>query len=354
MPEKTRGRLSLIACSCSSSPRKRPPGGRSASGHGWRAGLPLAWPPPADALRRHGGKPTRTYTPGTMAVTGAPELLIVIGAIGERELLATLPLEGFAGVEQVLPILKPYKLVSRELSPDPTVIEVRGRRIGDGYFGFIAGPCTVETREQTLETAQAVAAQGVTMLRGGAFKPRTSPYAFQGLGEEALEILAEARELTGLPLVTELMDPRHVESVVGTADVIQIGARNMSNFSLLSEVGRAPKPVLLKRGLSSTVEDLLMAAEYIVKEGNSEVILCERGIKTFETATRFTLDIGAIPVLKQETHLPVIVDPSHPAGRRDLVLPLARAAVAAGADGIIVEVHPRPEEALCDAAQQIP
>ena len=323
-----------------------------------------------------------------MAVTGAPELLIVmgasatqeqvdevvarldeagcsalvtpgreatvIGAIGERELLATLPLEGFAGVEQVLPILKPYKLVSRELSPDPTVIEVRGRRIGDGYFGFIAGPCTVETREQTLETARAVAAEGVTMLRGGAFKPRTSPYAFQGLGDEALKILKEARAETGLPLVTELMDPRHVEAVVEAADVIQIGARNMSNFSLLSEVGRAPKPVLLKRGLSSTVEDLLMAAEYIVKEGNSEVILCERGIKTFETATRFTLDIGAIPVLKQETHLPVIVDPSHPAGRRDLVLPLARAAVAAGADGIIVEVHPRPEEALCDAAQQIP
>src|SRR5215470_2465942 len=286
-----------------------------------------------------------------MAITGAPELLIVmgasatqeqvdevvarldeagcsalvtpgreatvIGAIGERELLAALPLEGYAGVEQVLPILKPYKLVSRELSPDPTVIEVRGRRIGDGYFGFIAGPWT-------LETARCVAAEGVTMLRGGAFKPRTSPYAFQGLGDEALEILMEAREETGLPLVTELMDPRHVDAVVPAADVIQIGARNMSNFSLLSEVGRAPKPVLLKRGLSSTVEDLLMAAEYIVKEGNSEVILCERGIKTFETATRFTLDIGAIPVLKQETHLPVIVDPSHPAGRRDLVLPLAR------------------------------
>jgi 3-deoxy-7-phosphoheptulonate synthase len=192
------------------------------------------------------------------------------------------------------------------------------------------------------------------MLRGGAFKPRTSPYAFQGLGGEALDILREAREETGLPLVTELMDPRHVEEVVETTDVIQIGARNMSNFSLLAEVGRATKPVLLKRGLSATVEDLLMAAEYIVKEGNQEVILCERGIKTFETATRFTLDIGAIPVLKQETHLPVIVDPSHPAGRRDLVLPLARAAVAAGADGIIVETHPRPEEALSDGPQQIP
>jgi 3-deoxy-7-phosphoheptulonate synthase len=323
-----------------------------------------------------------------MAVTGAPELLIVmgaqatpeqvddvvarleeagcgavvtpgreatvIGAIGERELLAALPLEGYAGVEQVLPILKPYKLVSRELSPDPTVITARGRRIGDGYFGFIAGPCTVESREQTLESARAVAAEGVTMLRGGAFKPRTSPYTFQGLGAEALEILKEAREETGLPLVTELMDPRHVEEVVDATDVIQIGARNMSNFSLLAEVGRATKPVLLKRGPSSTVEDLLMAAEYIVKEGNQEVVLCERGIKTFETSTRFTLDIGAIPVLKQETHLPVIVDPSHPAGRRDLVLPLARAAVAAGADGIIVEVHPRPEEALCDGPQLIP
>jgi 3-deoxy-7-phosphoheptulonate synthase len=323
-----------------------------------------------------------------MAITGAPELLIVmgatatpeqvddivsrleeagcgavvtpgreatvIGAIGDRELLAVLPLEGYAGVEQVLPILKPYKLVSRELSPDPTVISVRGRRIGDGYFGFIAGPCTVESREQTMESARAVAAEGVTMLRGGAFKPRTSPYTFQGLGQEALEIIKEARDETGLPLVTELMDPRHVELVVEATDVIQIGARNMSNFSLLEEVGRARKPVLLKRGPSSTVEDLLMAAEYIVKEGNSEVILCERGIKTFETSTRFTLDISAIPVLKQETHLPVIVDPSHPAGRRDLVLPLARAAVAAGADGIIVEVHPRPEEALCDGPQLIP
>jgi 3-deoxy-7-phosphoheptulonate synthase len=322
-----------------------------------------------------------------MAVTGSPELLIVmsahatgeevddvvarleeagahahvtpgreatvIGAIGEREQLAALPLEGFAGVDQVLPILKPYKLVSREIRRDATVIETRGRRIGDHYFGLIAGPCTVEYREQTLDTARAVAASGASMLRGGAFKPRTSPYTFQGLGQEALDILAEAREETGLPLVTELMDPRHVEAVVDTTDVIQIGARNMSNFSLLAEVGRAQKPVLLKRGLSATLEELLMAAEYVVKEGNSRVILCERGIKTFETAMRFTLDIGAVPVLKQETHLPVIVDPSHAAGRRDLVLPLARAAVAAGADGIIVEVHPAPEEAICDGPQQL-
>jgi 3-deoxy-7-phosphoheptulonate synthase len=323
-----------------------------------------------------------------MAATGSPELLIVmdkdstaaqveevvarlaeagaharvsagrdgtvIGAIGERELLAGLPLEGFPGVEQVLPILKPYKLVSRELVADPTVIEVRGRRVGGGFFGFIAGPCTVEYREQTFETARAVAAAGASMLRGGVFKPRTSPYAFQGLGEEGLAILAEARDETGLPLVTELMDPRHVDPVVAVADVIQIGARNMQNFSLLSEVGSVGKPVLLKRGPSASVEELLMAAEYVVKEGNEQVILCERGIRTFERSTRYTLDIGAVPVLKQETHLPVIVDPSHAAGRRELVGPLARAAVAAGADGIIVEVHPRPEEALCDGPQQIP
>jgi 3-deoxy-7-phosphoheptulonate synthase len=323
-----------------------------------------------------------------MATTGSPELLIVlggeatpdqvdhvvarleeagvdarvtrgreatvIGAIGDRELLATLPLEGYPGVEQVVPILKPYRLVARELAPDPTVIEVDGRRLGDSYFGLIAGPCSVESREQTLETARVVAAAGGTMLRGGAFKPRTSPYTFQGLGLEALEILREAREETGLPIVTELMDPRHVEEVVETTDVIQIGARNSQNFLLLSEVGRADKPVLLKRGLSSSVEELMMAAEYVAKEGNERIILCERGIKTFETSTRFTLDLGAVAVLKNETHLPVIVDPSHAAGRRDLVLPLARAAAAVGADGIIVETHPQPEQALSDGPQQIP
>jgi 3-deoxy-7-phosphoheptulonate synthase len=323
-----------------------------------------------------------------MAVTGSPELLVVMGAnatseqvdevvarieeagahaqvtpgkdatvigvIGDRELLAALPLEGFAGVEQVVPILKPYKLVSREARRGPTVIDVRGRRVGDGYFGLIAGPCSVEYREQTLEAARAVKDAGASMLRGGAFKPRSSPYAFQGLGQEGLDILKEAREETGLPIVTELMDARDVEAVVDAADVIQIGARNMQNFTLLSEVGRSDKAVLLKRGPSASIEELLMAAEYVVREGNAQVMLCERGIRTFETATRFTLDIGAVPVLKQETHLPVIVDPSHPAGRRDLVAPLARAAVAAGADGIIVEVHPDPDQALSDAAQQIP
>ena len=278
----------------------------------------------------------------------------VIGAIGERELLATMPLEGYPGVEQVLPILKPYKLVSREVSPDPTVIEVDGRKIGDEYFGLIAGPCTVEYREQTLETARAVAAAGATWLRGGAFKPRTSPYTFQGLGEDALTILQEAREETGLPVVTELMDPRHVDAVLESADVIQIGARNMQNFMLLAEVGRADKPVLLKRGPSASVEELLMAAEYVAREGNERIVLCERGIKTFERTTRYTLDLGSVAVLKHETHLPVIVDPSHAAGRRDLVLPLARAGAAVGADGIIVESHPNPEQALCDGPQQIP
>src|SRR5256885_6931813 len=255
----------------------------------------------------------------------------VIGAIGEREALAVLPLEGYPGVEQVLPILKPHKLVSREPSPAPTVIEVNGRRIGDEAFGLMAGPCTVEYREQTLETARAVADAGSTMLRGGAFKPRTSPYTFSGLGEEALAILVEAREETGLPIVTELMDPRHVDAVLEHADVIQIGARNMQNFNLLSEVGKTEKPVLLKRGPAASIEELLMAAEYIVREGNAQVILCERGITTFERATRYTLDISAIPVLKGETHLPVIVDPSHAAGRPELVLPLAPPAVAAGA-----------------------
>jgi 3-deoxy-7-phosphoheptulonate synthase len=323
-----------------------------------------------------------------MAVTGSPELLVVMGAsatsdqtehvlarlaeqgidarvqrgreatviglIGDREQLALLPLEGFPGVESVVPILKPYKLVARESAPDPTVIEVDGRRVGDGWFGLIAGPCSVETRAQTLETARAVAAAGATWLRGGAFKPRTSPYAFQGIGLEGLDILREAKSETGLPIVTELMDPRHVEAVLDAADVIQIGARNSQNFLLLAEVGRTDKPVLLKRGASTSVEELLMAAEYVAKEGNDRIILCERGIKTFETATRYTLDLGAVAALKMETHLPVIVDPSHPAGRRELVLPLARAAVAVGADGIIVETHPRPEEALSDAAQQIP
>jgi 3-deoxy-7-phosphoheptulonate synthase len=248
-------------------------------------------------------------------------------------------------------VSKPYKLASLDASPEQTVIQVRGRRVGGDAFALIAGPCTVESREQTLATARAVASAGATMLRGGAFKPRTSPYSFRGLGETALAILEEAREETGLPIVTELLDPRHMEAVVQIADVIQIGARNMQNFLLLSEVGRCDKPVLLKRGPSASIEELLMAAEYILKEGNERVILCERGIRTFEPSTRYTLDVAAVPVLKQETRLPVIVDPSHAAGRRELVPALARAAVAAGADGLLVEVHPDPDTALCDARQ---
>jgi 3-deoxy-7-phosphoheptulonate synthase len=279
---------------------------------------------------------------------------IVIGAFGDREMLKSLSLEELAGVDKVLPIRKPYKLVSADSTPEPTVIQVGGRRLGGDHFGLIAGPCTVESREQTIESCRAVAAAGASMLRGGAFKPRTSPYSFQGLGSEALAILAEAREVTGLPFTTEVVDPRQVEEVVAIADVLQIGARNMQNFLLLAEVGKTDKPVLLKRGASASIEELLMAAEYILKEGNPRVILCERGIKTFERSTRFTLDISAVPVLKEETHLPVIVDPSHAPGRRELVPALSRAAVAAGADGIIVEVHPTPEEALCDAAQLLP
>src|ERR687885_115679 len=235
----------------------------------------------------------------------------------------------------------------------PSVLEIGGRRIGGEHFALIAGPCTVETRDQLLTTAHVVRQAGATMLRGGAYKPRTSPYAFQGLGVEGLHLLAEAKAQTGLPIVTELMDARDLEPVLAVADVIQIGARNMQNYALLAEVGRSNTPVLIKRGLSSTLDELLMAAEYVLKEGNPNVMLCERGIRTFETAYRFTLDLTAIPVLKELSHLPVIVDPSHAPGRRSLVEPLSLAAAAAGADGIIVEVHPAPEEAICDGPQQL-
>jgi 3-deoxy-7-phosphoheptulonate synthase len=278
----------------------------------------------------------------------------VIGAIGERAQIAVLPLEGLPGVDQVLPLRKAYKWVSREFFARDTITEVRGRKAGGQHFMMIAGPCAVESREQTLQAARDCAKAGVSVLRGGAYKPRSSPYAFQGLGQQALEIMAEARAETGLPVATELMDARDLEAVYEHIDLIWIGARNMQNFNLLSELGKIDKPVMLKRGISATVEELLMAAEYVAKEGNEHIILCERGIRTFERSTRFTLDLGAIPVLKAETHLPVIVDPSHAAGKRQLVLPLARAAVAAGADGLIVETHPNPEHALSDAAQQIP
>jgi 3-deoxy-7-phosphoheptulonate synthase len=258
-----------------------------------------------------------------------------------------------AGVADAVPVSKPWKLVSREVKPDDTFIDIGGARIGGGRFGVIAGPCAVESREQVTEAATAVKAAGAHFLRGGAFKPRTSPYAFQGMKEDGLKILAEAREMTGLPIVTEVMDTRDVELVARYADVLQVGARNMQNFSLLEAVGAQPKAVMLKRGLSATIQEFLMAAEYIVKQGNYQVVLCERGIRTFETMTRNTLDLGSIPLIKRLTHLPIIVDPSHGTGDRASVPAMARAAVALGADGLMVEVHPHPEKALSDGPQSL-
>jgi len=296
----------------------------------------------------------RVESVGCSAHLSKGELLTVIGAIGDRDRVASLGLEGAPGVDHLVPILKPYKLASAQFRKgERSVIDVDGRKVGGDHFALIAGPCTVESREQTLEVARTVADAGAAMLRGGAYKPRTSPYSFQGLGVEGLRFLQEAKEQTGLPIVTELMDVRDIPDVVEVADVIQVGARNMQNYTLLSEIGRTGVPVLLKRGLSSTLEELLMASEYVLKEGNENVMLCERGIRTFETAYRFTLDLLAVPALKELTHLPVIVDPSHAAGRRDWVGPMSLAAAAAGADGIIVEVHNEPDEAICDGPQAI-
>jgi 3-deoxy-7-phosphoheptulonate synthase len=297
---------------------------------------------------------TRVEEVGASAHISSGERVKVIGVIGDREDLTELPIEAMEGVDRVVAILKPYKLVSREFQARDTVIEVRGARIGGGHFAIIAGPCSIETPEQVLESARAAKAGGAKLMRGGAFKPRTSPYAFQGLGEEGLKMMKAASDDTGLPIVTEVLDPRDMEVVCEYADVLQIGARNMQNFLLLAEVGKTGKPVLLKRGPSATIEELLMAAEYVIKEGNRDVILCERGIRTFETATRNTFDVSAVPVIKLASHLPVVVDPSHSAGLRDLVLPLSLAGVAAGADGVIVEVHPNPEHALCDGPQSLP
>jgi 3-deoxy-7-phosphoheptulonate synthase len=294
---------------------------------------------------------------GARAHRSSGARVTVIGAIGDVEQdanVASLGLEGQPGVDRVVPILKPYKLASSQITHgERTVLDIEGRKVGGDNFAMIAGPCTVESREQTLETARVVRDAGATLLRGGAYKPRTSPYAFQGLGQEGLRLLAEAKAETCLPIVTELMDIHDMDAVLEVADVIQIGARNMQNYPLLAEIGRSGRPALLKRGLSATLDELLMAAEYILKEGNPNVMLCERGIRTFETAYRFTLDLMAVPVLKELTHLPVIVDPSHAAGRRDLVRPLSLAAAAVGADGIIVEVHPNPDEAICDGPQQL-
>ena len=297
----------------------------------------------------------RLETTGVHVVVMPGELTTAIGAIGDPEGVADLGLEGLPGVDRVVPISRPYKLASSELSHhEPSSFDIGGRTVGGGAtFCLIAGPCTVESAVQTLTVARAVAAAGASMLRGGAFKPRTSPFAFKGLGVPALEILAAARAETGLPVVTELLDAQHADAIAQYADVVQIGARNMQNYALLEVAGRLGKPVLLKRGLSSSLDELLQAADYVLKEGNEAVILCERGIRTFETATRFTLDLGAIPWLKLHTHLPVIVDPSHAAGDRRLVGPLSRAAAAVGADGLIVEVHEDPEHALCDGPQAL-
>jgi 3-deoxy-7-phosphoheptulonate synthase len=280
----------------------------------------------------------------------------VIGVIGDTSKIAEEEEDAIRvmpGVEDVVRILKPYKLASRDFKTEDTAIDIGGNVIGSERIHVIAGPCAVEGKTMIVSIAEKVKNAGATFLRGGAFKPRSSPYSFQGLGEEGLRYLFEAKKKTGLPIVTELMDPRDMEIITKYSDVIQIGARNMQNFRLLLEVGMCDKPILLKRGLSATIKEWLMAAEYIMSRGNQEVILCERGIRTFETATRNTLDISAIPLLKQLTHLPVMVDPSHGVGKWDLVAPMSKAAVAAGADGLLIEVHTNPEEALSDGEQSM-
>ncbi len=279
----------------------------------------------------------------------------VIGVVG---VIAAIPdlretLELVAGVSEVVPISKPFKLSSREFEPQDTVIDVGGVKIGGKELVVMAGPCAAETPEQVMSTARAVKAAGARILRGGAFKPSTSPYSFRGLGEEGLKLLAEARDETGLPLITEVLTPQDVELVVKYADILQVGARNMQNFILLDEVGQAMKPVMLKRGLSATIQEWLLAAEYVLAQGNRQLILCERGIRTFETYTRNTMDVSAIPIVHKETHLPIIADPSHGTGKWDLVMPLAMASVAAGADGLMIEVHPTPDTALKDGAQSL-
>jgi 3-deoxy-7-phosphoheptulonate synthase len=277
----------------------------------------------------------------------------IVGLVGDVDSFGGLNLRSLSGVSDVIRVSVPYKLVSREHHPERSVISVGGVPIGPSTMTLIAGPCSVETPEQTLAAAQMAKQAGASMLRGGAFKPRTSPYAFQGLGEIGLKILAEVRGEVGLPIVTEVVDPASVDLVCAYADMLQVGTRNMQNFALLQAVGAAGKPVMLKRGMNATIEEWLMAAEYIAQRGNLDIVLCERGIRTFETATRNTLDISAVPVAQRLSHLPVIVDPSHSGGRRELVLPLTRAAIAVGADGVIIDVHPEPARALCDGDQAL-
>lgn len=276
-----------------------------------------------------------------------------IGITGNKAWVEETLISNLPGVMEVIRVTQPYKLTSREMKPENTVIDVLGQKVGDGSLCMIAGPCSVESLEQTLSVAETVREVGANMLRAGAFKPRTSPYSFQGMGEDGLRVLAEVRDKTGLPIVSEAMDTENFALVEEYVDVIQIGARNMQNYSLLRKAGKSPRPVLLKRGMANTIDELLLAAEYVMDGGNYNVILCERGIRTFSEHSRFTLDISAIPEIRRISHLPIIVDPSHAAGKRFMVAPLARAAVAGGADGILVEVHPEPNKALSDGAQQL-
>ncbi len=296
---------------------------------------------------------SRVESEGLRAHLSRGDERTVIGVVGDIRRVNREQLGRLGGVDHIVPISRPYKLTSREFIPQDSVFPVDGTTIGGKDLMIIAGPCSVEDRVQLMETAHAVREAGARALRGGAFKPRTSPYAFQGLGEEGLQLLAEAREVTGLPIVTEVMSPDLVPLVAKYADVLQLGARNMQNFSLLHAAGESQKPVLLKRGQSATIEEFLMAAEYILSHGNRRVILCERGIRTFETTTRNTTDINAIPVLKGLTHLPVVLDPSHSTGHWEYVSPIARAGIAAGADGLIIEVHPSPEDAMSDGMQSL-
>jgi 3-deoxy-7-phosphoheptulonate synthase len=290
---------------------------------------------------------------GAEAHLSRGEFKTIIGAIGDRDRISQIPFEALPGVETVIPIMKPYKLVSREFHPEGTVVKVGGAELGGETFVVIAGPCAVEGEEQMISSAKAAKAAGATIVRGGAYKPRTSPYSFQGMGEDGLKLLALARQETGLPVVTEVVDVRDLELVCEYADMVQVGARNMQNFLLLREVGLQEKPVMLKRGLSNTVEELLMAAEYVVRGGNAQVVLCERGIRTFETATRNTLDLSVVPLVKNVSHLPIIVDPSHATGKHELIAPLSKGAMAVGADGVMVEMHPDPKTALCDGPQSL-
>jgi 3-deoxy-7-phosphoheptulonate synthase len=290
---------------------------------------------------------------GMKAHVSRGKIRTIVGVVGDNSAVEPANFECLDGVERVVPLLGPFKLASRDFKKEDTVFSIDGSQIGGKKIIVMAGPCAVESREQIVQAALAVKKSGAVALRGGAFKPRTSPYSFQGLGEEGLKLLAEARDMAGLAVVTEVTAPEQVPLVAQYADVLQVGARNMQNFALLNAVGASHKPVLLKRGLSSTIEEFLNAAEYILSHNNPRVILCERGIRTFETATRNTLDINAIPVLKSLSHLPVIVDPSHGTGKREYVAAISRAAIAAGADGLIIEVHPDPENALSDGAQSL-